>query len=52
MDGSVLPGNKTLTSTLVVSIRPPHPGKRQRQDKTAHHIKNIANFQVKTYSAL
>ena len=25
MDGSVLPGNKTLTSTLVVSIRPPHP---------------------------
>ena len=23
MDGSVLPGNKTLTSTLVVSIRPP-----------------------------
>ena len=26
MDGSVLPGNKTLTSTLVVLVRPPHPG--------------------------
>ena len=26
MDGSVLPGNKTLTSTLVVLVWPPHPG--------------------------
>ena len=30
MDGSVLPGNKTLTSTLVVLIRPPHPGTKRR----------------------
>ena len=30
MDGSVLPGNKTLTCTLVVSIRPPHPGTESR----------------------
>ena len=26
MDGSVLPGNKTLTSTIVVLVRPLHPG--------------------------
>ena len=30
MDGSVLPGNKTLTCTFVVSIRPPHPGTESR----------------------
>ena len=30
MDGGVLPGNKTLTSTHIESIRPPHPGNEWR----------------------